>query len=248
MRFISYGGGTQSTAMVLMALEGRMERPDVVIFADTGSEMPSTYRTVAVVEKMCNDEGLQFVTVQKGTLYQDYMDNEIIPVIGNSSCTDNYKIQPIRRWVRANQVEFGPKPWSESWIGITTDERRRKRESDVKWCKNVFPLLDMDMSRQDCIDYITGSYPFLEVTKSGCFHCHYNNSKHWAKLRKNNPTLFDIAFEMEKIARYGQHKMTKGLFQGKSIGMFDYTHQLTDFGIEIYPEDIHCSSSGGCFI
>jgi len=37
---VSYGGGTQSTAMILMALEGKfnLPRPDFGVYADTGGE------------------------------------------------------------------------------------------------------------------------------------------------------------------------------------------------------------------
>jgi len=37
---VSYGGGTQSTAMILMALNGKygLQRPDFGVYADTGGE------------------------------------------------------------------------------------------------------------------------------------------------------------------------------------------------------------------
>jgi len=37
---VSYGGGTQSTALILMALNGDygLQRPDFGVYADTGSE------------------------------------------------------------------------------------------------------------------------------------------------------------------------------------------------------------------
>ena len=38
---LSYGGGIQTTTMVLMLAEGHLEPlPDVAIFADTGAEPP----------------------------------------------------------------------------------------------------------------------------------------------------------------------------------------------------------------
>ena len=42
LEVLSFGGGVQSTAMLLMVHEGILPRPDVVMFADTGSELPET--------------------------------------------------------------------------------------------------------------------------------------------------------------------------------------------------------------
>lgn len=255
MKVVSAGGGTQSTAIVLMCIKGVLPKPDVVIFADTGSEMPSTYKTIETLSELCKETGIEFVTVTMGdydkkysVLYEDYIEQEILPTIGNSSCTVNYKIRPIRKYLREHQDETGPKPWSEMWIGITNDEKRRARESDVAWVVNKFPLIELDMSREDCISWIEENYPELKVEKSGCFHCHFNTSNHWVNLKKNYSHLFDIAKEMEMAAKHGKHKYAVGLFQNKSIDIFDYSHQLTDFGLEIYPADIDCSSAGGCFI
>tara|TARA_Y100000004_G_scaffold92375_1_gene103552 strand:- start:1769 stop:2464 length:696 start_codon:yes stop_codon:yes gene_type:complete len=231
-----------------MAVRGDLPKPDLVIFADTGSEMPSTYRTIGALKEICDNAEIEFQIVQYGVLYEDYIEQEIIPTIGNSGCTDKYKIRPIRRYLRKHQDESGPKPWSEVWIGITTDEKRRMRESDVKWIKNKFPLIELNMSRDDCISWIKKYYPSIKVQKSGCFHCHFNRSKHWVDLKENHPHLFEIAKKMEQTAKSGRHKIKNGLYQNKSIDVFDYSHQLTDFGIEIYPVDFDCTSSGGCFL
>ena len=60
---VSYGGGVQSTAIVLMAIDGLIPKPDYVIFADTGSEMESTYKTVKEIKKLCKKSEINFKTV-----------------------------------------------------------------------------------------------------------------------------------------------------------------------------------------
>ena len=47
---VSYGAGTNSTAM-LIGLHERGERPDLILFADTGGERPETYRHRDAVSK-----------------------------------------------------------------------------------------------------------------------------------------------------------------------------------------------------
>ena len=58
MNYISYGGGVQSTAMVLMTLDDsakswKKSDVDLVIMADPGDEMPSTYETARLIEEKC---------------------------------------------------------------------------------------------------------------------------------------------------------------------------------------------------
>lgn len=48
MIVVSYGGGTDSTALLVEA-HNRGIRPDLILFADTGSEMPHTYAYLPVI-------------------------------------------------------------------------------------------------------------------------------------------------------------------------------------------------------
>jgi len=47
MIIVSYGGGTDSTALLIEA-HNRGIRPDLIVFADTGSEMPHTYKYLSI--------------------------------------------------------------------------------------------------------------------------------------------------------------------------------------------------------
>ena len=40
----SYGGGTQPAAIAVLILQGKLSRPDVVVMADTGREIESTWQ------------------------------------------------------------------------------------------------------------------------------------------------------------------------------------------------------------
>jgi 3'-phosphoadenosine 5'-phosphosulfate sulfotransferase (PAPS reductase)/FAD synthetase len=252
LNYISYGGGVQSTAMVLMALDGVIERPDMVVFADTGSEMPQTYHTVSKIEQICKENNLPFYTTKSETksiegksLHDWYMEKKSIPMIGIRWCTGNFKVQPVRSFVKQFADKTKPKPWLNAWLGITSDERRRARlKSDVKFETISYPILHI--TREECKTYISKNYPDLEVAKSGCFCCPYADKHHWINLKKNYSYLFDLALTMEKNARKGKgHKTKRGLYNCKSIEIFNYSHQLTDFGFEI-AENETCDS-WSCF-
>lgn len=259
LEVLSYGGGVQSTALILMAIDGRIAKPDVVIFSDTGSELPSTYETVSKVEALCAAAAIKFETVKNlfgeqtahpgsRPLHEWYAAYGRLPMVGNPRCTYNFKIYPVRRLVKTMVDRTQAKPWSSQWLGITTDEASRVRESDVKWLENKFPLIDLNMSRQDCADYIKKHYPELSVSKSGCFMCPYQSAKKWIRLKVEHPKLFSIARDMEVRAKANGVK--RGLWGARSIIAFDHDVRLEDFGFEIGQplyDDASCDS-GGCFL
>ena len=43
VEILSYGGGMQTIAMCVLVAQGKLPRPDYVIAADTGREVPSTW-------------------------------------------------------------------------------------------------------------------------------------------------------------------------------------------------------------
>lgn len=56
----SSGGGTQSCCISVMILQGRLPKPDFVVIADTGREMPTTWQYLdAVVRPAFKKEGIE---------------------------------------------------------------------------------------------------------------------------------------------------------------------------------------------
>lgn len=247
LQVLSYGGGTQSTAMLLLALNGKIEAPDYVVFADTGSEMPHTYSLIEIMKKKCEDAGIEFVTVAHHTpLHEQYLEREGLPVVGIRSCTSTWKIEPINRFMREKVGMGRGKVLACSWIGITTDERKRATPSNNQWTSRRYPLLDLHMSRDDCIHYCKEELGFV-VRKSGCFLCPYQHSSQWNKLKLENPELFDLALEMERRAK--SRGFSGGLWGSRrSIEAFNHTHTLSDFGFEIEVDAEKCAVEGSCFL
>ena len=88
---LSYGAGTNSTAM-LVGLSERGERPDAILFADTGGERPSTYAHIAEVSAWCVANGFPEITIVRApgkTLEQDCLDRNALPAIayGFKTCS-----------------------------------------------------------------------------------------------------------------------------------------------------------------
>ena len=251
VRILSLGGGLQSTVIFLMMLEGRIPKADWVVFADTGSEQDHTLKTVAWVEKLCESNGINFMIVKNEKLFpihKHYLNIGRVPMIGTPRCTDNFKIQPINKWIRSIIDESKPKPWAQILLGITMDESHRMRENPRQYLKNSFPLIELGLTRSQCQGWLNTKYPNNEIKKSGCWHCHYQPGKEWAKLRREFPELFEIAVEMEEAAKANGVR-NFGLMAGRTIQGYDHGGiTLEDFGFEIQPGDFDCSATGGCFL
>ena len=153
LEIFSFGGGVQSMAMLMLIIDGILPKPDAIVMSDTGAEMPHTYALIEeTVIPLCKKHGLNFVivTAHEGKIDEYYMDRNMIPIVGIRSCTVKFKIRPIRRWARSIVGNGKGVVLARSWLGISTDEDRRIAVSDVQWMDLSFPLIDMNISRDDC--------------------------------------------------------------------------------------------------
>jgi hypothetical protein len=251
---LSLGGGLQSTVIAEMALDDEhpLPAPDWMVHADTGAESEMTQATIARIGKLCESKGVNFAIVTNTNInlpiYQYYTERGIVPMPTSAQCTTKFKIAPIQKFVQTLVDKSLPKPWVRMQIGITTDEAHRQRESERKYIKNTYPLIELCMSRRQARNWMIENRPDVQVAKSGCFHCHYQSSKQWAKLARNNPEQFALAREMEESAKANGVRAW-GLFRGKSIAAFDNGGiTLEDYGFEMQPGDFDCSAEGGCFL
>lgn len=247
LQVLSFGGGVQSTAMILLILEGKLPKPDIIIHSDTGSEMPYTHKLIDEIKPLIQKMNIPFeiVTSHHGKLHEYYKSKNSVPVVGIRSCTVNFKILPQRRLIRKIVGNKNGKLLAECWLGITTDESRRKTESELKWIGNKFPLLELNISRKDCIE-INKKYN-LNVKKSGCFLCPYGGKKWFISLYRNNPELFKICQEMEEAYQI-KHGNKMGLVPSINDIKNLKFHDLFSFGSEIITLDESSCDSGGCFL
>jgi len=80
---VSFGGGTNSAAM-LIEMARRKVRPDLIMFADTGGELPETIRFVAEFSAWLEAHDMPpVVTVREGrqTLEQEVLPSNVVPFV-----------------------------------------------------------------------------------------------------------------------------------------------------------------------
>jgi len=215
MRVISLGAGVQSTTMALMAKHGAIiPMPDCAIFADTGWEPAHVYAHLAWLES-----ALPFPVhrVSAGNLRADQLSRSntsggrfaAVPwhmrlpngdaAMGRRQCTKEYKLRPIQRKI-VDLISKRTKGACEMWVGISTDEAQRMKESRVQYIKNRWPLYDLRMNRNDCIQWLDRNYG-RKAPKSSCIGCPFHNDAQWRVLRDHHPDAWDDAIMVDKAIR-----------------------------------------------
>ncbi|MGH3370816.1 MAG: hypothetical protein ACRDPR_12535, partial [Nocardioidaceae bacterium] len=111
--------------------------------------------------------------------------------------------------------------YAEVAIGISTDEIGRARDSDVRYMRNVFPLLDLGMSRKDCERYLKDS-GWSSVSKSACIGCPFHGNRQWRQLRDESPEEFADAVEFDAAIRNGSARANA---QNKELRGSMYLHR-----------------------
>lgn len=209
LRVISFGGGVQSTAMLVLANQGKIEGVDAALFSNVGddSEHPATLdyvRNVAMTRtKIPLIELRPVIKGQEMTLWQ-LVEQENTPSIpirfidggpAQRSCTRRFKVEVIQRWLRNNGATKDHP--AEVLIGISTDEIQRvnpKRSSKIE--RAVYPLIDLNLSRSQCQQLIADAgWPV--PPKSSCFFCPFRRPQEWAEMRRDEPDLFERAASLE---------------------------------------------------
>ena len=253
IRVLSLGAGVQSTAIALMAESGMFGvRPDAAIFADTKAEPAHVYANIRWIAKRVS---FPVYVVDNGrSLHQDAFDgvnqngtpHVVIPVFVKTlgakggmlirQCTSKYKVEVIRQKVAAllrERLGSNRKPPAsvEQWLGISTDEATRMRDSDLRYIYHYYPLIEsVGYSRQDCARWLRRNYPQHEVKKSACVFCPFHDDATWARMKAEQPEDFAVAVALDERLRDPE-------YPGRStVGYSRYLHRsltplsAVDFG------------------
>lgn len=221
---LSFGGGTQSTALLLMALKGEINGviPDYIIFSDTGWEPKSIYEWVDKINKHIKEiYGKEIVFTNGGNIRKDLIaaaeNNERVASLpfftladdGSTGmvmrqCTDEYKIKPVAKKVR-ELLGYKPrqrvKEVVHMWKGISTDEIHRVKPIPTSWIEAEHPLVEVvDIDRSACIAYVERD-GLGTPAKSSCIGCPFHDNTTWLEMKKHDPESWADAVAIDKKIR-----------------------------------------------
>ncbi len=168
-------------------------------------------------------------------------------------CTNNWKIRPFRRAVRElmENRSIPVRPGAvEAWLGISLDEWRRAKDSPVKYLIHRFPLLELEMTRADCITWLR-EHDLPVPPKSNCIFCPFQSDASWRSLKRTGGVEWRIALEVdEKIRNMHEPRLS---FLHRRCMPLTSVRIPEDFGLEQAQidlfdlEDAECDS-GFCFL
>lgn len=220
---IAFGGGLNSTALLVKWVLDGLPPPGRIIFADTGGERPDVYEHIARFSAWLVAHGFPPIEItRKGgrpeTLEQYALRTQMLPskAYGTKGCSHKFKIEPqerdINRWPVARRAwKLGEKV--VKIIGYGYEEQRRislaKVEDDKYFYR--FPLNEWRVDREACIEIIQRAG--LPVPgKSSCFFCPSMRKPEILELREKNPELLQRALRIEETALVaGRNTSSKGL-------------------------------------
>jgi hypothetical protein len=218
IRAISFGGGVQSTALLVLAATGRIDFP-VFLFANTGDDseepatldylhryaMPYAARHGIELHELRRTRRDGSIETLRGRLTREGSRSLPIPVRmsngapGTRSCTADFKIKVVGRWLKQHGANAGSP--AVVGIGISLDELERvNNRRAMPYEIPVYPLLDHrpPLRRYDCERIITAAGLPVPV-KSACWFCPLKAARRWAEMRRDRAALFDAACALEDL-------------------------------------------------
>lgn len=267
-RVFSFGGGQQSMAALVLQAQGIINF-EAFVFADVGPRSEDERTQVYlrdIVLPYAEAHNIRFEVVRKTYKGQpddilDWIDRTEstigIPVRmgggapGDRSCTRDYKIRPIHKWIKAQVPKNG---LVELGIGFGAEEMRRVKleeneyhlaQGSMKfgyWRRKVYPLIDLNMNRADSQALIAKAG--LPVPPpSSCWFCPFHSRAAWIELKRTRPELFAQAVELEeKINKTRAGKLRDRVYLHPALQPLDIAvgDQMSMF--DVFEDDMNCGS------
>lgn len=217
MNIVSFGGGTNSTAMLIGMYEKKIP-VDLILFADTGGEQPHTYQHIEIMNKWLKEHNMPQITVVKYvdrngnrlTLEQECLKSKTLPSIayGYKKCSLKHKRGVQDKF--CNNYQACRECWEKGekvnkYIGFDAGEENRifnAKTADMADAKYnyVYPLYDWGWWRDDCVKKIKQAGLPLPG-KSSCFFCPSMKKAEIRQLKRKHPDLFRRAIAIEENAK-----------------------------------------------
>lgn len=263
MNVVSFGGGTNSTAMIIGMYLHKIPI-DLILFADPGAEQPHTYEFIQTFNVWLEKHGLPIITpvfyTDKGgnrmTLEEECLRSHTLPSIayGFKKCSLKHKIGTQEKF--CNNYPPCREEWAAGrrvykYIGYDAGETSRIQhaapadEANKKY-KNRYPLYEWGWDRSECVRVIERA-GLPKPGKSSCFFCPSMKKKEIQALWEDYPELFQRAIDLEHNAA-DSLKTVKGLGRNWSWESYhDEAMKIKEFEeAQITFDDLFPETPGGC--
>ena len=263
MNVVSFGGGTNSTAMIIGMYLHKIPI-DLILFADPVAEQPHTYEFIQTFNVWLEKHGLPTITPvfytdkagNRMTLEEECLRSHALPSIayGFKKCSLKHKIGTQEKFCNNYppcREEWAAGRWVYKYIGYDAGETRRIQhaapadEANKKY-ENRYPLYEWGWDRAECVRVIERA-GLPKPGKSSCFFCPSMKKKEIQALWEDYPELFQRAIDLEHNAA-DSLKTVKGLGRNWSWESYhDEAMKIKEFEeAQITFDDLFPETPGGC--
>lgn len=195
---VSFSGGKDSTAMLLMMLERGM-KIDYILFCDTGMEFPQMYEHIERVNSYIGEKYGKMVTVLKPSNGFEYGLLHILRKKGkragthgygwssmnNRWCTYTLKREPVSKFMKEHGFT---KANTKMYIGIAADEPKRVHS-------DIYPLFEWGITEAQALKYcykhgFDWGGLYKERTRLSCWVCPMQGVRDLKLLYRDFPDLW----------------------------------------------------------
>lgn len=241
---VNLGMGTDSSALLVMLAEAHhagnpWAKPDLILFADTGSEKANTYAHLPVMNAWLASVGFPLVTVvakadrglSDASLHESCLRLGTMPSLayGGKSCSLKWKVAELdhflARWEPAQAANAVCLPIITA-IGYDASPADLKRSGNMgdELQQFWYPLRDAGLTRAELVAIIDRA-GLGQPGKSACFMCPAMKRAEVLDLLRTEPAKLALALRIEagalaRSAREGRDMSTVGL--GRSWSWREY--------------------------
>ena len=203
----SCGGGVQSTAIAILIIQGKLPKPDYAIMTDVSHEKQETWEYVhGHLRPRLEEIGVRLEIIPTA----DYIDPSVLEPTGfvripafkrgvegetikfQTHCSGLWKASVSRRWLRQKGVKR-----ASNWIGISADEKRRARTSTLRWIELRYPLIDLGITREDCL-WLISNAGWVRPPRTSCHLCPLQTDSSWLRTKQHYPDDWALAVAAER--------------------------------------------------
>lgn len=201
MNIISFSGGKDSTAMLLMMLEKGMQ-VDRIICVDTTKEFPAMYRHIERVQALCPVE-IEIIKIEF-----DYWFGEHIKTKGKNKGKIGYGFPDFRnRWCTSlkreavQKIQRTIKEDSCQFHGVAFDEKHRSKNNQGRNIK--YPLVEWGVTEKQALEYcyskgLDWEGLYEKFHRVSCWCCPLSRIGELRVLFNDFPILWQELVEMDK--------------------------------------------------
>lgn len=224
---LSFGGGVQSTAMLIATVLGKLPRPDVAIFADTQWEPPAVIEHVKFMTEWAKERDFEVCTITHASIRTPRGASQMPLSVRNADgsfgkvsrqCTQDFKIDPIQKEVRRRLGYKKRQRWIHrlhTSLGISIDEAHRMKPSRKAWDTTHWPLIEeLHWNREDCKRYIE-SVGLPVPMKSSCVGCPYHSDMYFRTMKLERPEEWADVVAFDEYLRSDAPEIKKLGYKGE---------------------------------